>query len=438
MLNLFQLPIRRFPEGFLWGAATAGHQVEGNDYASQYASRERQCPEMFDEPAGMACNSWELFEQDVALLRELGLKAYRMSVEWSRIEPNEGCHDEAALERYLQMLRSLRRQGLHVMVTLHHFSHPQWFEAHGGFSREENLKYFTRHLEFLVPAIAAEVDSWCTLNEFNVAVQPTPEAIALKVNRLKAHALAYRIVHRHSSAPVSAAHALLPREPLRPNDPMDMALARLQEWMCNGFFFHAVRTGEIVLPYRQAENFPELKGSADFWGVNYYHRMLADARMATGEGTRLPQGRLVPINPHGSTRLLRSDWEREMTPENFTHALAGLKDRPVWITENGFPCADDRLRILYLAAHLEALHEAMELYGVKVQGYFHWSLMDNYEWRSFVPQFGLATVDRRSFVRTPKPSGWFYRRIVEQNALSGKMLTEALPDFPCLTLFDAP
>ena len=159
MLNLYKMPEYTFPAGFLWGSATAGHQIEGNNIHSQYWKQELEIKTPGYEVSGMACNSWELYKEDIRILKELKHQAYRFSIEWSRIEPAQGVHDEAALNRYLEQLRLLKEAGIHTNVTLWHFTHPLWFEELGGFSKEENLDHFRRHVAYLVPRIAHLTDS---------------------------------------------------------------------------------------------------------------------------------------------------------------------------------------------------------------------------------------------------------------------------------------
>ena len=138
MLNLYKMPAYTFPKGFLWGSATAGHQIEGDNFHCQRWKQELECTDPNVVPAGKACNSWELYKEDIRLLKELKHQAYRFSIEWSRIEPENGVHDEEALNRYLDQLQLLKEAGIHTSVTLWHFTHPAWFEDLGGFSKEEN------------------------------------------------------------------------------------------------------------------------------------------------------------------------------------------------------------------------------------------------------------------------------------------------------------
>lgn len=430
MLNLRKMPYYRFPDGFLWGSATAGHQIEGDNFNSQNYRSELQHPEYYEEPSGKACNSWEMYPEDVELLHSLGHRAYRFSIEWSRIQPAENQFDTAALARYQDLLDRLASKGIHACVTLHHGTHPIWFEDLGGFRKEDNLHFFLDYLNYLVPKITDRVGSWIILNEFNLDRSLAPENLALKASRLKAHAFGYRLVKQYSNAPISSAHAFVHQCPLRPGDSMDQTMASLVDWVTNEFFFHAVRTGEIVLPYREMEYLPELKGASDRWMINYYHRAPIDARKVNGIGEKLEFAR---------HRLCDIDFgQREFNPESFMQCAARLTDLPIWITENGICADDDRFRIIYMMLQFEAMKMAMQLYPVKIEAYLHWSLLDNYEWRSFKPRFGLVEVDRKTFRRTPKPSAKFLQEVCENNAFSGDLFAKYIPEFNDFIIYDGP
>lgn len=421
MLNLYKMPPYTFPKEFLWGSATAGHQIEGDNFHCQRWKQEQENTDPQCVPSGKACNSWKLYREDIALLKELGHKAYRFSIEWSRIEPEQGVRDEKALAHYLDQLNHLKEEGIHTCVTLWHFTHPLWFEELGGFSRSDNLIWFCKHLEYLVPKIAPLVDSWCVLNEMNLGAH-TREVFNEKRNKLKAHAHGNSVIKEFSKAPVSSAHALVPRVPLRPYDELDQAATAMHNWLYNEFFFHGIRTGEIVLPGRDMEYVPELKDSCDIWAVNYYHRGLVDSRKAS------LLARKFDFNNFQMTP--ECNLSREFCPENFVSAMAKITDKPVWITENGLCTATDQFRIIYLMQQLEAMREAMALYGVNIQAYFHWSLLDNYEWGSYLPRFGLVEVDRETFRRTPKKSAGFYKSVIERNGMSGELFSKYVPELP--------
>ena len=432
MYDVFSLPSITFPKDFLWGSATAGHQVEGDNIHSQAWFEEQQERFWKDDPerkfkavSGKACDSYRLYREDVDLLAELGHQAYRMSVEWSRIEHAEGEWNAEAVNHYVDLLARLKERGIQPFVTLHHFTHPLWFEQLGGFRKRENLRYVERYLEYLLPKISPYVSGWNVINEFNLwgGFSPTPEAGPFKFNMLRFHALGYHLIKRHSSAPVSSAHAFIHWFPRRFNDTLDRRMTEYVDFVTNEFFFHAIRTGELVFPHMDAEYDPDVKGALDFWAVNYYTRHMVDARRAGLEGARFKHKELkmVPMN----------FYLEEMYPEGLIANIERLTDHSVYITENGCAATDDRWRIVYIALTLSALKEAIER-GVDVRGYFYWSLMDNYEWISYLPRFGLVDVDFETFKRTPKPSALFYREIIRNNGFDGGTVQRYLKELPTL------
>ena len=417
MLGIFSLPRPvEFPADFLWGSATAGHQIEGNNLHSQNYRHELEAH--FAEPSGSACNSWELYEQDIELAAELGQRAFRLSIEWSRIEPAEGRRDRQALQRYLKVLECLQAHQIKVFLTLHHFSHPAWFEDLGEFRLRENVKYFERHVEFLVPQVAPFVSNWNIINEFNLP--RGAGANERKANLLHAHARCAAIIRQYSGAPIGTAHALVHWAPEQEFDEFDVTQTRLIDWETNGFFFHAIRTGELLLPYREAEQIPGLKDSCDYWALNYYTRHYLTARKPFENAPRHDCDHIRMID--------RPFYLEEFYPDGLILEIDRLCDKPVIITENGLSCDDDRLRILYIARHLQALAEAIRR-GARVDGYLYWSFLDNYEWSSFVPRFGLVDVDFKTFRRTPKPSAYFYRDIIARGGFDRELLLQYLPEF---------
>jgi len=420
MYDVFSLPAINFPEGFLWGSATAGHQVEGDNIHSQLWAREQQ--DKGREPSGKACNHYALYRQDVDLIAELGHQAYRTSVEWSRIEPAEGNWNAEAVDHYVDLVRRLKERGIQPVITLHHMTHPQWFEEIGAFGKAENLMYFERFVEYIVPKLSPYVDAWLVINEFNMKWRD-PHAGPLKLNMLKAHARGYHVIKQHSEAPVSTAHAYIHWFPYRRHDDLDNRMTAYLDFVTHEFFFHAIRTGEFVFPTMDAVYDPEIKGTLDFWAVNYYTRHMVDARKKGFEGGRFR---------HKQLKMISKDyWFEEMFPEGMIANLERLKDLPVIITENGLSADDDRWRIVYLVLHLSALKEAIDR-GVDVRGYLHWSLMDNYEWGSFLPRFGLVSCDFTTFERTPKPSAYFFRDIIRENRMTPAMIREHLKELPTL------
>ncbi|MDR0931915.1 MAG: family 1 glycosylhydrolase, partial [Victivallales bacterium] len=340
MLNVVSLPQIDFPKGFLWGTATAAHQVEGNDIFS--ANHYREITQDYPEKAGIACDHYERYPEDFKLMKELKHTAYRMSIAWSRIEPAEGVHDEEALAHYIAMLNMLKELGIKTFVTLSHGSKPQWFSAKGDFKIRENIKYFERHVQYLVPGIADLVDFWLVINEFNIGGGPALEDVGnFRANSLIAHAKGYHIIKQYSDRPISSAHALRACLPEDAFDRFDRQFADLDDWLSNEFFFHAIRTGEIVLPFRDGEFVSELKDSLDYWAINYYCKRIISARKAKVDGK-------WPTATH--LRMIDKEFYLEdFYPEGLTAGLCRLKDKPVFLTENGVCADDDRWRIVKLA-----------------------------------------------------------------------------------------
>lgn len=422
MNDVFSIKGFQFPKGFLWGSATAGHQIEGDNIHSNYWYNEQQrlAKDPTYEVSGKACNSYEMFEEDSKLLKELGHQVYRMSIEWARIEPVEGEFKQEEVDHYIKVFESLKTRGIKISLTLVHFVVPQWFAAKQGFYAMENLPYFERYVEFIVPKIAQYVDSWCVMNEVNMAV--TEDMFDYKMNCVRYHARAYHIIKKYSSAPVSTAHGFIYMHGKRQGDKFDMALQNYYDVLCNEYFFHAIRTGELVVPHRDAIYDKEIKDTCDYWAINTYVRRMLDTRVAATKGQRYAYAKMPLLN--------KGFYIDEFNAECIVHHLCRLRDKPVVITENGLSCDDDDFRIVWLVEYLSAVHEAIQM-GIDVRGYYYWSLLDNYEWGSYTPRFGLVNVDRENgFKRTIKPSGYFFREIIENNGYEPEMLKKYLKEMP--------
>ena len=416
MYDLFSLPDFKMPEGFLWGSGYAGHQVEGNNIHSQRWAREQAGGTL--EKSGIACDSYRRYAEDAELVRALGHQAFRTSVEWARIEPEEGVFNEEAIEHYVRFFALLKEKGVQVFATMIHVTYPQWLEEKGGLTNRENLRYFERFLRRVVPRIAPYVSYWNVLNETNIQSAPT------KLSSLAYHALGYHVIHEYSKRPVSSAHALMEYTPLRAYDRFDQITAQMEDWKCNEFYFHALRTGEVVYPGYDVAYIPDLKDALDYWSINFYVREMEDSRRREPECSRYR---------HKLLKMIDMDFYlEEMHPEGMISSLLRLdRHLPIYITENGCSCDDDRFRIVFLSLYLCAIKEAMDL-GADVRGYLQWTLLDNYEWTSFAPKFGMVAVDRETCERTVKPSAYFYRDCIEHNGLSQEIIRRYLDQMPSL------
>jgi beta-glucosidase len=418
MYDIFSLPEFKFPKGFLWGSATAGHQVEGDNVNSQHYHREVDTK--MAEPSGKACDHYRLFREDVDMIAGLGHQSYRCSIEWSRIEPRQGEWDQAALDHYKELLERLKAHGIKTFVTFSHFTVPQWFEELGGFRKRENLPHFIRFAEKAGRFLAELVDFWLIINERTMSL---PGWEAYGFNSIRAHAQCYHLLKTFSKAPVSSAHMAVQPYPNRYYDELDRAMTKVRDFQYNGTLLHAIKHGELVAPNTDAEDCPEAKGAMDFWALNFYTREIVDSRRKGLNGARFP---------HKLLRMIDQDFYlEEMWPEGATAMLERFADRPVYVTENGCSCDDDRFRIVYLALYLSAIHDAIKR-GVDVRGYLYWTLMDNYEWSSFRPRFGLVHVDFKTFKRTPKPSAAFFKDIIGHNGFSQDILRKYLKEMPSL------
>ncbi len=429
MYDVFSIPEFKFPKNFLWGAATAGHQIEGNNIHSAFWADEQKWPvdkSGIIAPSGMACNHYNMVDEDIKIMTDLNLQAYRMSVEWSRIEPSEGEFCQEAIDHYLDELSKLKEKGIKVFVSATHFAFPLWFEKLGGMKTPDNLKYFERYLDKIVPIFAPYVDMWIVLNEMNLGKDF--EANKNKMSYIRYHALGYHTIKKYTNVPVSSAHALEMCDPKRKFDKFDDAMSKFYDCCNNEFFIHAMRTGEVVMPFNDGYYDKDIKGTVDFWSINIYNRIMVDARKTAA----LPAEKYT----HKKLKMIPMEFFLdEMHPEVLIHQLSRLHDLPIYITENGCSCYDDDFRIVYMTLYLCALHEAMKM-GADVRGYLYWSLLDNYEWSSYVPRFGLVDVDFKTFERKIKNSGYFYKDIIQNNGFSQDILRKYLDKLPVIKEYE--
>ncbi|NQU08056.1 MAG: glycoside hydrolase family 1 protein, partial [Candidatus Abyssubacteria bacterium] len=279
----------RFPDGFLWGAATAAHQVEGGNSNNDWWEWERSGGKIADGTTSeTACEQYFRYEPDFDLAKELGHNAHRLSLEWSRIEPEEGVFSSAAITHYRRVLQSLRERGLEPMVTLHHFTNPLWLSREGGWVNPRVVEYFARYAKVVAGELGALVRFWNTINEPMVYAylgyvegtwppgsKSLRSASIVTVNMLRAHALAYHIIHEVSAGPgceVGIAKHIRVFDPLRPRHPGDRALARLSDFIFNRWFLDAVETGRLAWPIGIGQKVQLLAETQDFIGLNYYSR----------------------------------------------------------------------------------------------------------------------------------------------------------------------
>lgn len=397
----------KFPNGFLWGAASSAYQTEGNNSNSNWWAWEHsqkrtdflrasgKNPE--DYQSGIACDFYNRYDEDFALARHLNHNTIRIGVEWSRIEPREGVFNEAVLDHYEKMLQSAKYHGLKVFLTLHHYSDPVWFSKKGDFIKRSNIPYFVDYVHHVVERLDQYVDFWITINEpelyasqaYGTGVHP-PQIknpfTTLKVvnNLIQAHNQVSALIKIHSKKPVSMAFNLVDLEPMGFLGEIVVSIIR---YIANGYIM------------RRTINY------CDYIGVNYYfHHHIG----------------LFGIRKHSHSEHNTTDRGWGIHPEGLESVLLSLKkyNKPLYILENGLADANDSRREKFIKDHLYFVHRAMEQ-GTDVRGYLYWSLTDNFEWEEgFGPRFGLIEIDRADLLRRKvRYSATRYAEICRENAM---------------------
>lgn len=430
-----------FPQGFKWGSATSAYQVEGGHTNNQWAEFERTPGAIWHgDRSGRANDWWRSTEADFDFMRALGMTAHRFSVEWSRIEPSPGVFDTRAIERYRQMLDGLHARGITPTICLHHFTNPLWLQKAGSWERAEVVDRFQSFVRYTVSALGDLCSRWLTINEPQVYVnhgylegifppRQKNTALAMKVYRhmALAHGVAYQTIHAlQAHAQVGNASALRAFRPLRPDHQGDQFAARLWRAIGEDVWFSAVTSGRLWPPLGMGESHPALRDSFDFIGVNYYTRTLM---RFTPNPLRIFGTR---ANPPGAEL---SDNGRDgpyswYAPEGLYDLCMALGQlgKPIYISENGLPDADDDQRPRWLLGHWAAIQRAIA-HGADVRGYDHWTLIDNFEWaEGWGLRFGLVDFDPATGTRTPRPSANLFRTVATQNALRAETVQRWAPE----------
>lgn len=407
-----------FPKGFFWGAATASHQVEGNNFndwsewekenAERLAKGARKhwqkwqqdkFPEMFESSnyiSGIACDHYNRFQEDFKIAKKLGHNATRFSIEWSRIEPKEGEFNEKEIEHYKKVAVSLKKFGIEPFVSIWHWPIPIWLRDKGGWQCRQASDYFVRYAEKIVSALNENVKFWITLNEpeiyasFSYLVGEWPPQkknllsyLLVTKNLIRAHRKTYNVIKRlNQNVQVGIAKNNTYFEAYQ-NKLINRLLKKFIDWWWNFYFLNRI------------------KNYQDFIGLNHYFHSRINYWFNRNENK------------------IVSDMGWELYPEAIYHVLMDLKkyNKPIYITENGLADAEDEKRAWFILETLKNIYRAISE-GVDVKGYLHWSLMDNFEWdRGFWPRFGLLEVDRKTLERKIRVSAYFYRDVCLANGI---------------------
>jgi beta-glucosidase len=405
-----------FPKGFIWGTASAGHQVEGNNTNSDIWLLENVKPTMFAARSGDAMNSLEYWRTDLDLVKSFGLNTFRFSLEWARIEPEKGFFSTAMLDHYKAIVDGCRARGLMPMVSFNHFTTPRWFAAQGGWTSPEAADLFARFCDKAARHLAGGIGYATTLNEPNTiciigeVFPPQFLGFLRNMNAAAAHACQSAKFTNAMIPDPADLGTMLPNliaghkagkaaiKAVRGDLPVGVTLAISDD--------QAVGANSLRDARRKAfyGAWLEVAKQDDFLGIQNYERALWDDKGAA------PAPKGVTLNGSG-----REVYAPSLAGAvRYAHSVAGV---PIMVTEHGVSTDDDKIRTTFIRESLAELHKAMAE-GVPVKGYVHWSLLDSFEWIfGYSLHLGLCAVDRTTFKRTPKPSLSVLGQIAKRNAL---------------------
>lgn len=406
------VPRRMMPKGFLWGSAISAHQSEGDNRNSDSWLLEHLPETVYKEPSGSACDSYNRYAQDFAIARDLGLNCYRFGIEWARIEPEQGRFDQTALDHYVKVLASCREHGLLPIVTYNHFTVPLWFASRGGWEVADSSDLFARFCERATRALGDQIGMASPFNEANIhllvkvfRMAATPEHRArraamiaaagratgsqnfssilfaepdrMEPNLLAAHAKAYQAIKAGpGDFPVGVTLTTQAVEAVG----ADSIAAQVEATLYGGWW--------------------DAVNSSDFVGVQAYTRIRVDAK--------------GPMAAPAGVEMTAAGYEYYPKALGSVIRLAHAKTRkPIHVTESGIATDDDTRRVAWLNECVAEVEQCLRE-GIDVRSYIYWSLLDNFEWtQGYGQHFGLVSVDRESFTRTPKPSARHFAGIVK-------------------------
>jgi len=426
-----------FPKGFLWGTATASHQVEGNNTNNNWYAWEEAGQTA--HKSGLAADWWGgRWREDFDRAVETGQNAHRFSVEWSRIQPTPDTWDEDALEKYRAMLRGLKERNITALVTLHHFTDPLWITEKGGWENDEIILLFEKYVRKVIDALKEYANLWVTINEPNVyalsgyvlGVFPPGKkdlklSMRIMANMIRTHAVAYRAIHElQPEARVGYSLNYTPMVPKVKWSPLDRLMRNIRYQGANMAFPSAISTGVMKSPIGN-QSIPEAKDTQDYFGLNYYTTWTVSFDITK-------PAELFTNNSFPKDADLSDTKYLANIPEGIFQSIKWVErtypNLPIIITENGVEDSDDHLRPRYLAQHLHQVWRAVN-FNWQVKGYFHWSLVDNFEWeRGWTQRFGLWGLDLDTQKRIRRPSVDLYAEICKENGISSEMVQKYCPE----------
>ena len=416
-----------FTKGFLIGASTAAHQVEGNNIHSDYWAQEHMPHSSFTEPSGIACDHYNRFEEDIRLMAKAGLNAYRFSIEWARIEPEEGQFDESELEHYRKVVRCCRKNGIEPLITLMHFTSPVWLIRQGGWEAESTIEYFRRYADFIVKNLGSEIKYICTINEANMGLQLATIAKRFQLMAQQAQKSAknaegtVQVGMNFQKMMENMKYAAQENaEIFGTPQPQIFVSSRTEQGDTLVFRAHQaakeaikainpdIQVG-ITLSLHDLQALPGGEAFAEkAWDEEFRHYLpfiQGDDFLGVQNYTRTQYGPKGQMPSPENAELTQMDYE--FYPEALEHVIRSVHrdfKGNLIVTENGVATSDDTRRIEFIRRALQGVEHCLND-GIPVKGYCHWSLMDNFEWqKGYAMTFGMIAVDRTTLKRTPKES----------------------------------
>lgn len=440
-----------FPDFFEFGVATSEYQISGCEVRqnekskkidsnwSRFESKKNWLGKCVIEPASNGIDHWNRFLSDISLIKELGVSVYRCSIAWERVQPRENYYDQAVIAHYHQLFDECKSQNIKLMVTLHHFVNPGWFEDKGGFEKEENIAYFVEFAKKMFSEYHEKVSYWCTINEPGAYAgqtylthnfPPPGTGIIKKLyrffkipdlhkaglvtrNLMLTHIATYNAIKTMAggkNSKIGFAHNIIPFEPYHPNNLIERIITKLLNHVYHDTITQFLKTGTFnfkTLTGTMKMTYPEVHNIQDFIGINYYSHVLCNWLSPTRPRVR-PQDKEIPTDMHygiyaeGLYKIIKD-----------LHALG----KPIFITESGIADAYDNRRELWYKRYLYAMKRALNE-GVDLRMFCAWSAFDCFEWDlGYTKKFGLYAVNRKTFERRLKPGAEFFKKVISQHNL---------------------
>ena len=427
-----------FPNSFAWGTATAAHQVEGNNTNNNWYDWEHQLDENNQprihngDKSILAADHWNRYPDDIKLMKDLGVNHYRFSIEWSKIEPENGNYDPEAIQHYRDLCDSLLKNNITPVVTLHHFTHPIWFEKLGAFEKKENIDHFIDYSEYAFNNLKDLVPIWCTINEpsvfvsqgyFNGIFPPGKKdpvlAAAVLENLLYAHTKTYKHLKNldgGDQAQIGLVKNIFQFDPFRRWHILDWAFSKVLNNVFTYSTLDYFKKGHATFSLpgmvkKHMEN-NDAVGAMDFIGLNYYSRMHVKGQADITE----------PFVFEKRAKDIQTDMDYALYPEGFyeaLHTISTLK-KPIYVTENGVADQGNNIREIFIKRYLYALNKGLQD-GLDIRGYFYWTLMDNFEWaEGYKMKFGLYEVDFKTQERTLRESSNLFAKMVKKRGVDSR------------------